>query len=163
MDFFKHQDQARRKTGMLIVFFMLAVFLIMLAFNAVAFFIFSSGDDYVMRLNSWMQNTYWEHPTALAVLLMMFGSLNRYFELSGGGRAVAEMVSAKPVDLNSNVKNEIKFINIVSEMSIASGVPMPLLYVMDRESCINAFVARFKQTDAGKVVKRGVFHVLSRD
>ena len=163
MHFFKHQDQARRKTGILILFFVLAVILIMLAVNAVAFFIFSSGDDYVMRFNNWMQNTYWEHPTALAVLLMMFGSLNRYFELSSGGRAVAKMVSAKPVDLNSNVKNEIKYINIVSEMSIASGVPMPLLYVMDRESGINAFVAGFKPTEAVMVVTKGALESLSRD
>ena len=163
MDFFKHQDQARKKTWLLILLFMLAVISIVLVLNIIVFLIFSTGDDYISRFDYWMANTYWEHPTAAVVLLIFFGSLKRYFSLSDGGRAVADMVGAKLINMDSNVKDEKKYINIVSEMSIASGVPMPELYVMDRESGINAFVAGFKPTEAVMVVTRGALQELNRD
>lgn len=163
MDFFKHQDQARKKTGLLILLFVLAVMLIALAVNVVVFLVFSTGDDLASRINNWMMHAYWEHPTAAVVLLVFFGSLSRYFALSGGGKAVAEMISAKPVDLASTDKNEKKYINIVSEMSIASGVPMPVLYVMEREQGINAFVAGYGPTEAVMVVTRGALEELNRD
>ncbi|MCW8910897.1 MAG: M48 family metallopeptidase [Gammaproteobacteria bacterium] len=163
MDFFKHQDQARHKTGVLVLLFILAVIFIVVAVNIVAFLLFSTGDDYVSKYNHWMENIHWEHPTALAVLLIFTGSLRRYFALSDGGKAVAEMVGASLVDLNSSDKKIKKYINIVSEMSIASGVPMPVLYVMERESGINAFVAGFRSTEAVMVVTRGALNELDRD
>ena len=163
MDFFRHQDQARKKTWLLILLFMLAVLSIVLVLNIVVFLIFSTGDDFSSQLNYWMENTYWEHPTAAVVLLIFFGSLKRYFTLSDGGRAVANMVGAKLINMDSNLKDEKKYINIVSEMSIASGVPMPELYVMDREPGINAFVAGFRPTEAVMVVTRGALQELSRD
>ncbi|MCW8854316.1 MAG: protease, partial [Gammaproteobacteria bacterium] len=113
MDFFKHQDQARHKTGVLVLLFILAVIFIVVAVNIVAFLLFSTGDDYVSKYNHWMENIHWEHPTALAVLLIFTGSLRRYFALSDGGKAVAEMVGASLVDLNSSDKKIKKYINIV--------------------------------------------------
>ena len=163
MDFFRHQDQARHKTMVLVLLFILAVILIVAAVNIVAFVLFSTGDDYVSKYNHWMENIHWEHPTALAVLLIFTGSLRRYFALSDGGKAVAEMVGASLVDMDSGDKKIKKYINIVSEMSIASGVPMPVLYVMERELGINAFVAGFRPTEAVMVVTRGALDELDRD
>lgn len=163
MDFFRHQDQARHKTGVLVLFFILAVVLIVLAVNVVAFMLFGTGDDLHARLNHWMDNVYWEHPTALAILLIFFGSLKRYLALSDGGKAVAEMVGAQAVDMDSASGEVRQYINVVSEMSIASGVPMPSLYIMEREQAINAFVAGFRPTEAVLVVTRGAIDELSRD
>src|SRR5208283_2838689 len=49
------------------------------------------------------------------------------------------------------------------EMAIASGVPVPQVYVMDEEDGINAFAAGNKTGDATVTVTRGCMKILTRD
>src|SRR5690606_35078399 len=51
----------------------------------------------------------------------------------------------------------------VEEMSIASGVPVPAVFVMDHEPAINAFAAGYSPTDAAVAVTRGALDKLNRD
>ena len=163
MDFFEHQYRARRNTTLLVFYFLLAVFLIILAVNAVVFFVFSYGEDLAVSFHSWMDNTYWEHPTAAVVLVIFFASANRFLSLMGGGEALAKMAGGRLLDLQTSHPDEKKYIHVVEEMAIASGVPMPQLYIMDREQGINAFVAGYQPTEAVMVVTKGALDALTRD
>jgi len=81
----------------------------------------------------------------------------------GGGISVAKMVNARPVDLNTQDINEKRFINVVEEMSIASGMAIPKLYIMDNEEGINAFVAGIKPDDTVMVATKGALTQLTRE
>jgi Zn-dependent protease with chaperone function/uncharacterized tellurite resistance protein B-like protein len=83
--------------------------------------------------------------------------------LARGGSAVSEMMGARPVSPNATDPDERKLLNVVEEMAIASGVPVPQVYVMDEEDGINAFAAGHKPGDATITVTRGCMKLLSRD
>jgi len=53
--------------------------------------------------------------------------------------------------------------NVVEEMAIASGVPVPEIYVMEHETGINAFAAGYAPGDAAVAVTRGALEILDRD
>ena len=173
MDFFSQQDKARRSTSMLVLYFMLAILLIVLALNGVVYYALSGTGIYLsyqdpanplpIGLSEWLQLPYWLYISFGALLVIMMGSLLRLFKLRGGGHAVAEMAGARLLDMDSRDVKETQYLNVVEEMSIASGVPMPSLYVMQQEPGINAFVAGFRPTETVMVVTRGALDTLSRD
>jgi hypothetical protein len=59
--------------------------------------------------------------------------------------------------------NEKKFINIVEEMAIASGISVPLAYVLDNEPAINAFAAGYSPDDAVVTATSGSLNQLNRE
>src|SRR6185503_20457090 len=59
--------------------------------------------------------------------------------------------------------NERRLLNVVSEMSIASGVREPPVYVLRRERAVNALVVGHTVDDAAIVVTQGAVELLSRD
>lgn len=161
MNFFERQANARRQTGRLLLYFTLSVTLTVLAVDVGLFYLglFSTGG---------MQgNWFWHEWSAQAFvgtfLVIGGGSLIEYLHLRDGGRAVAEMVGARRVDYSTRDLKERQFINVVEEMSIASGVPTPKLYVMDRESGINAFVAGLELHDTVMVMTQGALDTFTRD
>ncbi|MDQ1363395.1 MAG: hypothetical protein QG652_1256, partial [Pseudomonadota bacterium] len=54
-------------------------------------------------------------------------------------------------------------VNVAEEMAIASGMPVPQLFVLVKELSINAFVAGFRPTETVMVVTRGALNQLNRD
>lgn len=166
MDFFRQQERARRRTAILLLYFVLAVVFVVLVFNlmffaAGAFFI--PGDSFGFKLQYWLEHIYWEHPTAAVVLIMFYGASWRHVQLIDGGKAVAQLVGATEVDMQSREDCIKKYIHVVEEISIASGVPVPTLYVLSRDKSINAFVAGFVPTESVMVVTQGTLDELSRD
>ena len=73
------------------------------------------------------------------------------------------MLGARPIDPDTRHSDEKKLINVVEEMSIASGIPAPQLYVLDKEEAINAFVAGFRPSETVLVVTHGTLKKLDRD
>ena len=175
MNFYEHQAKARRNTSLLIFYFLLATVLIVLMVNAAIFFTvpFLTGSlsvdgsqQYPVKfqtLSLWFQNPYWIYITLGTLAVISLGSLLRIAQLHGGGESVANMVKAREVDLESKDKLERIYINIVEEMAIASGIPMPRIYIMDNETSINAFVAGFQVTETVLVITRGTLETLNRD
>ena len=163
MDFFERQDKARKNTWLLILYFIIAITLIVVAVNLAFYFFFKFTEFYPYTPQTWFSNQIWIIISGITLLIILFGSLFRFVALSSGGKAVAEMAGARLLDLTTHNSDEKKYINVVEEMSIASGTPMPILYVMDEESGINAFVAGYKPTEAVMVVTRGALEVLDRD
>ncbi|MCW8963255.1 MAG: M48 family metallopeptidase [Gammaproteobacteria bacterium] len=172
MDFFEHQDDARRKTGRMIVLFMLAVISIVAALNIVfaGFYIYGIGDmsqnissvPLSTQINSVPPEVFvWV--SGVTLLVIGGGSLYRISQLSGGGQAVAEMVGARKVSRDTLDAKEKQLINVVDEMAIASGVTVPQVYIMDEEMGINAFAAGYKPNEAIVAVTRGTLEQLDRD
>lgn len=160
MNFFEHQANARRQTGRLVFFFSLAVMLTALALNAGAWVLgrFTNSVG-----GSWLWHE-WSAPILVITLLIIAGgSFLEYLSLRGGGRSVAEMMGARRIDFSTADPSERQFINVVAEMSIASGVSAPMLYVMDREGGINAFVAGLHINDSVMVVTAGALQTFDRD
>src|ERR1017187_8640831 len=83
--------------------------------------------------------------------------------LSGGGSVVAESLGGRLVNSNSANPDERKLLNIVEEMSIASGVPVPKVYVLDNEDGINAFATGHTTSDAVVTVTHTCMTKLTRD
>jgi Zn-dependent protease with chaperone function len=90
-------------------------------------------------------------------------SLYKWTEFRGGGSAVAESVGGRRVDPHTTDPHEHQLLNVVEEMAIASGLPVPTVYVLDDEPCINSFAAGLTTSDAVVTVTRGALEKLSRD
>lgn len=166
MDFFEHQDAARRRTLVLVVYFALAVGLIVAAiyFSAVGVMLWLKAEMQVKTpvAGLWDLRLFaWTAGGTLAVILC--GSLYRIISLSSGGRAVAEMLGGRRVDPSTRDLAERRLLNVVEEMAIASGFPVPPVYVLESEKSINAFAAGFSQRDAVVAATRGCIELLSRD
>ena len=170
MDFFEHQDVARRRTGRLIALFVVAVVAIVLAIYAavVIAMVFLADSQGVADVdNAYMQSPF--HPgifaaVAVATIAVIFlGSAYKTAQLASGGESVALMMGGRPIDPNSGDPAERRLINVVQEMAVASGTPVPPVYVMDKEPSINAFAAGFGPDDAVIGVSRGSLDYLTRD
>jgi Zn-dependent protease with chaperone function len=167
MDFFQHQETARRKTGLLIAYFALAVVLIvLLVYSAVAGVFLLSGPRDIQQPHSALQ--LWD-PGLFTIVsvgtlaLIGGGSLYRVASLAGGGHTVAEMMGGHPLVPQTTDPDERKILNVVEEMAIASGVPVPPVYLLEHEDGINAFAAGHTPGDAVIGVTRGCVKNLSRD
>ncbi len=102
--------------------------------------------------------------TGLLVIIVILGaSVYKTYLLQGGGAAVAEMFGCRKIKADTDDPNERRLLNVVEEMSIASGIPVPLVYVMDSEHNINAFAAGHTLFDAAVAVTRGALDKLNRD
>jgi Zn-dependent protease with chaperone function len=177
MDFFAQQDKARRNTRWLMLYFLLAVGLIVLAVNIASygmflwfidydtkqFFIHSQDGYWLASLKYWFSIKLWWQVAVLTVFIIGFSSAMRIFELRDGGEKIADMVKARHISSATQDPDERRLRNVTEEMAIASGVSMPKLYVMDNERGINAFVAGYKPGEAVLVVTKGCLEQLNRD
>src|SRR5438105_9629591 len=68
-------------------------------------------------------------------------SAYRIWQLSEGGEAVAQLLGARYVDPWKCSPPERRLLNVVEEMAIASGIAVPPVYLLERETAINALVA----------------------
>ncbi|TVQ65305.1 MAG: hypothetical protein EA360_10140 [Balneolaceae bacterium] len=162
MDFFEAQDRAKRNTGKLIVLYALAVTGIVLSIYAVTLVAFQS--QYAgSEQPSWWQPAWFLTVFAMVGMIIGAGTLYRVSQLRKGGSAVAELLGGRKVEPSSTDPLETRLINIVEEMSLASGLPVPDIYILDREENINAFAAGFGTADAAVGVTRGCLEQLSRD
>jgi len=167
MDFFEAQAHARRRTSRLIVLFGLAVLgTIILSYLAAMAFV---NWDRLQHRRYGAPEIAWYDPGVLlgvsACILVVVGcaSLYKWSQFRGGGAAVAEGVGARRVDPHTTDLHERRLLDVVEEMAIASGVPVPAVYVLDDEPCLNAFAAGHTTSDAVVTVTRGTLEKLNRD
>ena len=171
MDFFSSQDKARRKTFQLMLLFSAAVVGLILLTNLVvaAGFVFAENfNSTVMAVD--LRQRFLEQLTpvrfgmisAVVVSVVVLASLYRLVALSSGGRAIAEMLGGRLVPPMTQDRLERRLINVVEEMAIASGTPVPPVYLMEDEA-INAFAAGYSADDAVVGITRGALKHLNRD
>ncbi|MEX1121283.1 MAG: M48 family metallopeptidase, partial [Balneolales bacterium] len=165
MDFFESQENARKLTRRLVILYVLAVVLIIVTVYIVVSVIFLDpearmGDSLVQRL--WNAELFFTVSIATLIVISS-GTLFRVIQLRGGGASVAEMMGGKKINPSTTDRNERQLVNVVEEMSIASGVAVPDIFVMDKEDSINAFAAGYTTNDAAVAVTRGTLEQLDRD
>jgi Zn-dependent protease with chaperone function len=174
MDFFAQQDRARKHTKLLIVYFTLAVIGIIASLYVVGLLVFGVASqhkhryDYDADSNPPPQITLWDPNLLFGVTLgtlavIVCGTAYKTSELSGGGSVVAASLGGRLVNSNTTDPDERKLLNVVEEMAIASGVPMPQVFVLNDEKGINAFAAGHTPSDAAVAVTRGCITLLTRD
>ncbi|MGP9768056.1 M48 family metallopeptidase [Halomonas sp. AOP13-D3-9] len=170
MDFFTAQDNARRKTGRLVILMVLAVLaLITVTTLAIAIALHLMGEQSATQTNLSAQGM-WSALSielvigvAIAVLaVVVLGGLFKRSQLRRGGRVVAEALGGREINLNTRDADERRILNVVEEMAIASGTPVPSVYVLEEES-INAFAAGYQTNDAVIGITRGTIRHLTRD
>jgi Zn-dependent protease with chaperone function len=158
MDFFGHQDQARKRTKQLIVLFLLALLaLIFLTNLLVASFLGDNPD--IFPYISWQA---WLTISAIVCSFVGLAYLYKTVKLRGGGTSIAYSLGGRLLPPNSEDFYEKRLLNIVEEMAIASGMPVPQVFLMDGEIGINAFAAGFQPSDAVIGVTKGCLSKLSR-
>ena len=160
MNFFERQDQARRQSRRLILLFILAVAAIVVAVDAV--FLLAFG---VIGEDSTPEGMTAGLVLATLVSLGIIGvaSLFRISSLRSGGAAVARQLGGTPVPEDTHDFHYRRLRNVVEEIAIASGVPVPQIFVLEDEAGINAFAAGYATSDAAVAVTRGALDRLNRD
>ncbi len=175
MNFYEAQDDARKRTKWLVVYFILAVTGVIAAVYTVVGFAYQSQAGRMYTVTDRMGNVtreaingeWWDTGRFLVVAgvttgVILLGNLVKTLQLAGGGAAVARDVGARPVDPHTIDLDEKRLVNVVEEMAIASGLPVPQVWIMDDEAGINAFAAGTEPGNAVIGVTRGCVQRLTR-
>lgn len=171
MDFFAAQARAKKRTSRLLVLFALAVVGTIVAEYAVGLFVLGarqarpsySGGDYAAPLPEWWQPQLLVAVSTGTLVVVALAAGYKWSQFSAGGSAVAQNVGGRRVDPHTTDPAERRLLNVVEEMAIAAGVPVPAAYVLDDEAAINAFAAGHTTSDAVVAVTRGTLQRLTRD
>ena len=168
MNFFEAQDRSRRTSRWLVAVFLLATAVIIAAVTLIvaAALALMQPETAVGLLNGGRlsANAGLLGTVALATgSVIGLASLYRTARLSDGGGQVARELGATPVPTDVQDPLRLRLRNVVEEMAIASGVPVPEIYVLEEEPGINAFAAGFNPGDAAIAVTRGTLETLDRD
>ena len=161
MNFFRAQDEARGRTTKLVALLVLAIVVLTGSLYVLAVL----GQHKVSRSQEidWFQGDLFFWTAGVALIVILGGSLLRIAELSKGGGAIAERLGGRLVGATTKDATERRYLNVVQEMALASGLPVPLCYVIDGDETINAFAAGNTPQDAAVGVTRGALRNLTRD
>jgi len=161
MNFFRAQDEARGRTTKLVVLLVLAIVVLAGSLYVLAVL----GQQKLVRGGEidWFQPKLFLATAGTALVVIVGGSLVRIAELSKGGGAIAERLGGRLVGATTKDAAERRYLNVVQEMALASGMPVPLCYVIDGDETINAFAAGNSPQDAAVGVTRGALRNLTRD
>jgi Zn-dependent protease with chaperone function len=162
MNFFAHQDLARKQTRRMLVLFTLAVACIVFAVDVVVVIAFGLDGD--AREGAGGISSGVLVGTSIMVLLVIgLATLYRISTLRSGGSAVATQLGATPVSPDTTDFAYRRLRNVVEEIAIASGVPVPEIFVLEEEAAINAFASGYTPADAAVTVTRGCLDKLTRE
>ncbi len=167
MDFYSRQAAARSQSRWLVIGFFLSLFAVALSLDLVLFTFLAAGrrDGAVVSPLEFAAL----NPAAavLSTLLVMgvlgLASVYKSMELRGGGGVVARSLGGMLVESDTTDPGKKRLLNVVSEMAIASGVPMPEVYVLEQEGAINAFAAGHTPANAAVTVTQGALDRLTRE
>ncbi len=167
MNFFAAQDQARRSSRRLVVAYIIATIAIVFGVTAIVGLALFTASQTTVGYSAGAfihdQASLLAVTAIITTLFILGSSLYKTSVLSaGGGRVASEMGGTLvPTDVQDPLRRRLR--NVVEEMAIASGVPVPEIYVLEEEQGINAFAAGFSTSDAAVAVTRGTLELLDRD
>jgi Zn-dependent protease with chaperone function/Arc/MetJ family transcription regulator len=163
--FFDHQQEARARSRRAVFGFILTVFLTVLAVSLIvagvlgAFGEFEAGADDLIAAHRW---DIIFGAAAVTLLIVLSASGVRQMQMQAGPEHVMRAMDGKRVDPQTTQPQERQLLNIVEEMAIASGVPVPDVYIVD-EPGINAFAVGLSTDRAAVGVTRGALNTFTRD
>lgn len=168
MGIFEHQDRARTRTTVLVAYFVISVVCIIAAVYIVSVLIFYNAHANQPHGSLPPELVLWDPAIFLYAALgtlsvVIIGSLYKIAALAKGGSVVAESLGGRLLSPDTADPSERQLCNVIEEMAIASGMPVPRIYVLDDEPGINAFAAGHAPGDAAIGVTRGCMTLLNRD
>ncbi len=182
MDFFTEQDQARRSSKVLIILFSLSVLVLIVLTNilvAVTLWLFDEqvAGNYqayqqavetlnYQRTSSLFNYLSWQRFALISLVVSSVigcAIIYKWAQLSGGGKRVAEQLGGHRINPNTDNNHEKRILNVVEEMAIASGMPVPAVYLLADELGINAFAAGSTPADAVIGVTQGCIDQFNRE
>ncbi len=168
MNFFDQETHAKRQTRLLLCLFGLAVFafvvLTYLILVAPILIFYKPPPESTSGFFQWI----WDARLAFWVALgsaisISLGCFYKIRLLAGGGSAVAELLGGRKIEANPADPDEKRLRDVVEEMAVASGLPLPEIYVLDSERGINAFAAGHAHDDVAIGITFGALKLLNRD
>jgi Zn-dependent protease with chaperone function len=172
MDFFERQAKAHHNTKLLVIYFTAGVAMLVVTIYFAALLIFaginSRHSRYVRYDNERPTVDLWNPRLFLGVAVgtlavVALGSLFKTAELAQGGSVVATNLGGRLVNPATTNPDERKLLNVVEEMAIAAGIPVPQVYILPDERGINAFAAGHSTSDAVVAATEGAIKLLTRD
>lgn len=182
MNFYQAQDQARKQSRLLVALFVLAVVVLLFVTNiCVALFILYSDPSYsfsgqadpsfsAKTLQDWLgrlasalgwKKALWTSLLVCGAIFMAMGF--KWMSLRQGGRVVAEALGGSLVQPSTKLAEEKRLLNVVEEIALASGTPVPQVYVLKNELGINAFAAGLSAEDAVIGITQGALLAFNRE
>lgn len=171
MNFWEHQERAQVASGRLLAIFfgaLLSVVALMYAgFALVLMWVRAMDGSGVWNGAAWYELA-WSAPlffsTFGGVAAVVLYSWWRWVQANAsGGSSVALSLGGRHISSRNDGAFEQRLYNVVAEISIASGIPAPQVFILDREPSLNAFAAGYSIEDAAVCVTRGTLEVFSRD
>jgi Zn-dependent protease with chaperone function len=161
LNFFEHQEAARRNTRVLVLLYALAVAAVVAAVTAVlaGAWLYTRG---VQEAQTVPPELLWGGALGTLALILLV-TLVQSLRLGGSGEVVAKMAGAQPLSAETTDPLERRLLNVVEEMAIAAGSRVPKVYVMRDEAAINAFAAGTDVSNSVVAVTRGTLETLNRD
>lgn len=158
MKFRRHQEAADHRSLQLYAWFAVTLLMLVLAVNGLL--------ALVWRLLAPVAEGYpalfFETNTAVVALFVLGGCWTETRRLrEGGGPRVAHWLGGREV-AEADDAAQRRLLNVVDEMALASGQPVPRIYLLHREDAINAFVAGWSPQDTALCVTRGALERLDR-
>ncbi|HMB58354.1 MAG TPA: M48 family metallopeptidase [Xanthomonadales bacterium] len=169
MNFFEYQDQARKQSRWLILVFIVAVLAVVAAIDLILLLVLGEpavpGQEWQPLSNLSFGNNLplLAGGGIVTVLTIGMASLYKSIKLQAGGGQVARELGGTLLESDPGDPLRRRLRNVVEEIAIASGVPVPEIYVLEQEGGINAFAAGFSPSDAAIAVTRGTLESLNRD
>lgn len=177
MNFFQHQENARKLSRRIYIAFFCVTILMIVAIDAMVLIVVGLNSPSSSVINPDLVNgplslfsidTIKANSGVLLVASILtvgtisLASLGKVLSLRGGGSKVARDLGGTLVTADAREPLRRRLYNVVEEISIASGVPVPDVFILERESAINAFAAGYGVSDAAVAVTQGTLEKLSR-
>ncbi|MDH1007476.1 M48 family metallopeptidase [Pseudomonas nicosulfuronedens] len=165
MNFFEHQDRARKQTGRLVLLLSVAVVCLVTITSFALGWLWRHLGEPALHLTSRASlpdPELYLSVAAVIVGVVVLGALYKQVQLSAGGKVVAESLGGRLLNLSAGNADERRLLNVVEEMALASGSPVPPVYVLE-DGSINAFAAGLTPRDAVIGITRGAIEQLDRN
>ena len=165
MNYFANENRLKRDSFILTLLFALCVAGVVLSINIIFYFIFVFYNSLFSYIDRAPSNILHLHVYLTVIILVyIFGAyVIRMTMLSMGGASVAEYCGGVELDSANNDYYYKRLKNVVEEMSIAMGIPVPRIYILRYDDNINAFAAGYAHHDAAITVTKGALEKLNRD
>jgi len=133
VNFFSHQDEARANTRKLVFLFVCAVLtlIVITSFLVIGVLFYAESQAEIGINTEFLTSTIFIQVSLVVIVVIAIGTLVRMAQLRGGGKVVAESLGGRLLNTGTRDADERKILNVVEEMAIASGTPVPPVYLME--------------------------------